>query len=129
MSEQAEEVVRPEENEDRAGSSKAMAPLSRQEIEFARAEFKVKMTALVLDARKRAKQRGITDDMVAGRLGMSVKKLRESYLNPLPGNGWHPIPDLCLALEIDLEVTVRRIGSAIYGPDGNITGWIPPDVV
>lgn len=111
----------PTENEERAGETKQAHVFTKQERDFAHAELNIRIAAVLLSARQSCLRRGLTDDMMAGRLGWTVSKWRKSLLNPQVGR---EISDLALALDVEIIVSAITLDKSIYwhvddfGPQG-----------
>lgn len=103
----------PTENEDRAGDPKQAHVFTKQERDFAHAELNIRMAAMLLAARQSCLRRGLTDEMMAGRLGWPVSKWRKSILSPNVGR---EISDLALALDVELIVRGVERDAQTYWP-------------
>jgi hypothetical protein len=82
----------------------AVQPIPRSELKFYRKATQIKLAAVLLRARTKARENGLTDEIIAERMGWSVKKLRRFYLKPEFDNG---VVDMFTAMHAEIEFSLQ----------------------
>lgn len=87
-------------------------PIPKEDLEFARRAFVIRIAAALLDARHYAHTRGHDDYMCAALLGMSTKEWRGLIANP-DTLTLNRVSDIALSCGCHLELTVRADRTAL----------------
>lgn len=107
----------PSEDEDRDGDAKGATVCTKEEMEFARRALRIRVAGAMLEARTYAHRRGMTDEMMAGRIRWSVKKWRRTCLD-YENLTLDRVSDFMCSTGCELSLQAVGIDRTVYTPSG-----------